>query len=122
MRISTNIVLFLVLMNATSGFLVATGVANDLGIAPLAGGSEQVESVNGAAKDVSPGGGAGGTLFGLFVSAAGTIKDILVMATVGGPLILANAGLPAALVGLLFAPMYVIVGADLLYAYTGRDV
>lgn len=122
MRISTNIVLFLIIMNATSGFLVATGVANDLGIAPLTGGGEQVESVNDAAEDPNPGGGGGGTLFGLFVSAAEVVKNVFVMATVGGPLMLLNAGMPPALVTFLFAPMYAIVGADTIYVYTGRDV
>jgi hypothetical protein len=124
MRKSTNIVMFLVLMNATALFLTASGVGADLGIAPQTGGGQGVESVNSALNpdNVNPGGGAGGTLFGLFTSAATIFKDVAVMATVGGPLMLANLGVPAFVVTFVFAPMYLIVGADALYLYTGRDV
>lgn len=122
MRKSMVIVIFLVMMNATSGFLAASGVAEDTNMAPQPGGSQQVADVSDAAEDVNPGGGAGATLFGLFVSAGSIVKDIFVMATIGGPVMLSNAGMPSWLVAFIFAPMYLIVGADTLYVYTGRSV
>lgn len=122
MRKSISIVIFLLLMNATSGFLVASGVAEDLNINAQTGAGEQVEYVNDAAQDPNPGGGAGATLFGLFVSAATIVKDITVMATIGGPLMLKNAGMPSWLVGFIFTPIYLIVGVDTLYVYTGRSL
>lgn len=122
MRKSISIVIFLVLMNSTAGFLAASGVAADLGISPQPGGGQQVDNVNSELENVNPGGGAGATLFGLFTSAATILKDVFVMVTVGGPLMLANLGVPAFVIGLVFAPMYIIVGADLIYVYTGRDV
>lgn len=122
MRKSTQIVMFLVMMNATAGFLTASGVAADLGISPQPGASVQVGEINDAAQQPNPGGGAGGTLFGLFVSVATIAKDIFVLATVGGPLMLSNLGIPGFIVGFIFAPIYLIVGADLLYIYSGRSI
>ena len=124
MRISTQIVVYLILMNATAGVLAASGVAADLGIGAQPGGGEQVGFVNDKASpdNINPGGGAGGTLFGLFTSVGATLKQVFVMATVGGPMMLSNLGVPVWLVTFIFAPVYLIAGADLLYVYSGRDV
>jgi hypothetical protein len=118
---STNIVIFLLLLNASAGLLTASGVAADWGIQPDPGGDQQASAVNSEAQGLSPGKGGTETLFGLFITAANTFKGIFGF-IFAGPLMLINLGLPSWLVTFVFAPQYVLVAVDLLYLFTGRDV
>jgi hypothetical protein len=119
MRISTQAVVFLVFLNAAAGVLTASGAAADMGVAPTPGGGEQVEQANNSAAQVSPGSGVGETLFALYVTATQTVVDIFGL-IFAGPTMLSNLGLPTWLVGFVFAPAYIIAGADIIFVLIGR--
>jgi len=119
MRYSTRIVIFLVLLNAAAGVMVQSGVANDWGISPTPGGGEAIEEANQTASEIKGSGGFGDTLFGAFAGAANAFGDIFGAAT-AGPTMLSNLGIPGWLVGFVFAPLYILIGIDLVFILTGR--
>lgn len=121
MRISTKLTVFLVLLNASAGLVTAMGVAGDMGVSPDVGGDQEVQAANETAGQVESGGGFGDTLFGVFASIFnlfGTVFNLVF----AGPTMLSNLGIPTPLVTFLFAPMYIIVAADLAYILSGRFI
>jgi hypothetical protein len=119
MRFSTRIVIFLLFLNAGAGLMVQSGVAADWGVDPNPGGDAELEKANATAAEIDPSGGLGDTLFGLYNSIAGTFQTVLETAT-AGPTMLNNLGVPGYLTAFLFAPLYLIVGIDVVYLLTQR--
>jgi hypothetical protein len=119
---TTNIVLALILLNAAASVGVASGVFADWGIQPDVGGDQLVNETNREAENLSPAGGGGLDLLKLFTQSAQSLRKWAALMLFGGPLMLSNMGIPGWLVGFVFAPAYLIVGADVYYALTGRRV
>jgi hypothetical protein len=118
---STNVLVVLVLVNASANFMVAAGIAADLGVNPSTGVNVQDD----VKRQVGPDGGnldpessvvqsAIGFGFAAFNFAIGLFQLIF-----QGPLMFAAFGVPEPLVGLIFAPMYVLVGFDAISAFAG---
>lgn len=122
MRKTTQVVLFLVCLNAAAGAIQVSGVDSQIGMAPEPGGDEHLEEANESATQFSPGNSGEGTLFGALTGIASALGNVFVLATVGGPLMFLNLGFPVWAVTFLFSPMYIIAALDIMYAISGRDI
>lgn len=121
MRLSTKLVTILILMNAFAGMFVASGLAADLHIEPQPGGDQQIDQVNQNASSVQPANGIGSTLFGLYTSVTNTLETVYNFVFFG-PVMLKNLGLPEFLTAFFNSVTTLVVGRDIIYALTGRDI
>lgn len=121
MRISTQILLFFIMMNAAANLLVVSGVASDWGIAPDVGGDDALIEAEQTAEEVQASRGTGSTLFTVFSLAADFVRSVYAV-VFAGPVMLENAGVPGWLTTFVAAPLQVIVSVDVLYALSGRDI
>lgn len=129
-RVTLYIAMFLLLMNTTAMAIDSSGASEDWGLSeaeydPTAGrpgAGAAIDAAESDSKDVTATGeGNAQTLFTLFISAVGSIDDILKLFVLGGPVMLYNLGFPDWLLTLIFAPAYVVVAADFVHLLTGRD-
>lgn len=121
-RVSLYVAMFLIWANLVSGAFATAGVCDswggcaDMGSDRLADqASEDAETVRATQESGSQ------TMFSLFTSLLSSLLSAAKMATIGGPLMFLNLGLPQWLVGFIFGPMYVIVAADVVTMLGGRD-
>lgn len=121
MRISTKLVIFLLLLDGAAFGMVASGVAADWGVHPQPGGDEQIEKTNQSASQLEAGGGLASTLFTMYTTLADTLNTIYKLAFLG-PDMLNNLGVPWFITDMFKGVITVIVGLDIYYALTGRDV
>lgn len=119
-RASMQIVIFLLLMTAASNAIVVSGVGDALGIAPTTGEQAAVTDAQAQADSFSPTQGSSETLFGLF-TAGGSVFSSIFQVALAAPLMFINLGVPTWLVTFIFAPMTVIVFADLFGIIAGRS-
>jgi hypothetical protein len=118
---STNILIILVLLNSSAVLVGTLPVSGDLGYQPSIGGSEEITKAQSAGQEIKSERSSLDQFVGGIIAAASTISTMLGV-VVAGPRMLINLGAPAALVTFLAAPMYVIVGLDLLQILSGRDI
>jgi len=119
---STNILIFLVALNASAVVVGAVGLGADLGYQPTIGGDAKIETANeSAANAEAQSDSAFDTFVGAVISAASTITTILGVVT-AGPQMLINLGVPAFIVLPLATPLYILVGIDILQIISGRDL
>jgi hypothetical protein len=119
MRISIQLVIFLLLLNGAAGAVTASGAGDALGINPSPGGDEQANSTVQNASNVEPGGGLGDTLFSLYTSVTRGLTGVITFVFYG-PVMLTNLGIPAWLTGMFSGALSIIVMTDTIYALTGR--
>ncbi len=119
-RASSQIVIFLLCLNAVAGLVTASGIGADLDIDPSLGADDKVEQTNQEANDFDPSSGLGSTLFALFVDIGDLFGSIFTLVFYG-PVMLSNIGIPIWLTTFPFAPAAFIVAKDIAYALTGRD-
>jgi len=110
MRLSVQLLLFLVFMNAFAGALTATPIGADLGVDPDPGGDEAIEDANNQSEEFQSSNGGGETLFGLYNALAGLLEGLL--NTLPAIAMLKNAGAPDFLVNYGFAGYSIILGLD----------
>lgn len=121
-RISTNILIILVLINGSIGIADASGLSEDAGVHLDTGVGDTLDkSIEHAKESFSPGSGGGETLYNLFWSAWNFFKTLIV-ATYSAPSLFINLGFPEWFVIPIFAPLYIIAVLDLIYAAAGRDL
>lgn len=119
---STNILIFLVALNASAVVLAGAGLTGDLGYQPTPGGDDRIEQANQTAGDIDANkGGAFDTFVGAVISAASTLTTVFGVVT-AGPQMLINLGAPAFVIYPLATPLYILVGVDLLQVISGRDL
>jgi len=118
---STNILIILVALNASAVLVGAIGLGADAGYEPTVGGNEQIEQANETAGDVEGSAGVIDSFVGAVLGAVGQLISIFDV-VVAGPAMLANLGVPAPLVALVSAPLYIVVGIDLLEVISGRNL
>jgi hypothetical protein len=121
MRKTTKLVVFLVMLHAAAAFLAASGVAADMGAMPDPGGGEKVDTATSEAESVKAEGGIADTLFALYTSVTSSIMGVL-RAAFALEIMLTNLGIPAYVTAFVAAPIPIIVGMDVVYALTGRDM
>lgn len=119
MRISTNIVLFMVLSSAFIGAFEAGGVWEDWGVDVDAGISDQIDETQDAFKRITTGSLGADTLIGVFLTVLNTLKLGYALVT-ALPTFMGNVGVPTIVTDILDAVVFIIIGRDILSAYAGR--
>lgn len=121
-RMSSAVLIFLLLLNGSAGILVASGLAADMQINPSPGMSEEMDNVVDSARSgFSPNAGIGDTLIAMFIAAI-SLVSVIVKGVFLAPEMFLNLGFPAWFVLPIFAPMYVVVVYDIIYVGTGRSM
>jgi len=118
---STNILIILVALNSAALLIGAVGVGEDIGYQPTVGGDSQIDQANSSADSVSSDRGAFDNFVGAVITAASTLMTIFGVVT-AGPRMIINLGVPGAIVVPLAAPLYILVGIDLLEIISGRSL
>lgn len=121
MRITMVIVLALILTSAFANALAASGFNDATGLDPEPGGEQHIEDTNETAASISGQNSGGGTLFGLFGAIASVFNNIVGI-VFAGPLMLYNIGVPEWILNFVFSVAAVLVGADVIYVWTGRSI
>jgi hypothetical protein len=117
---STNIVVFLVCLNAAAVMVGSTGFA-EVGAAPEVGGGDVIEDARDQGREISTDRSALDQFVSGIIAAASSVSIIFEVA-LAGPTLFLNLGVPAPLVTFVAAPLYVIVGLDVLQVLSGRDI
>lgn len=119
-RITTTLLVFLILANGTVTIMEGSGLSEDIGVDLAPGISDEVTQLTDKAKDgFSATEGLGDTLFTLF-SAAFTLVSIFMQSLWALPTMLLNIGFPGWIVGPIVAPLYIISTLEVMYVATGR--
>ncbi len=119
-RITSTLLIFLILTNGAVTVMEGSGLSDDLGVELAPGVDKAVDDVVKNAEDgFTASEGLGDTLFSLFAAAMGTFK-ILIEGVFSMPQMFLNLGFPGWIVWPLFAPVYVISTLEFIYAATGR--
>lgn len=115
---STNIVVFLVLVNSAAVLVGAVGIA-DVGAAPQIGQTSEITAAQDEAFSITTERSALDTFISGVIAAASSVQTIFEVA-VAGPTMLANLGVPGPIVVFLTAPLYILVALDILQVLSGR--
>lgn len=110
----TTLLIFFLFFNLFAAMLMSTGVAATIGVDTNIGGGEKVdqtlEKANGTVETGAP---TGSTLFGMYNVLAQGVQTIVGTVTAGHTM-LAQAGVPGAITGMLNALFGVIVVVDII--------
>lgn len=121
-RVTSTILVILILMNSSVTIMEGSGLADDLGVELAPGVGETMDDIVENAKDgFSVSGGLGNTLFSMFAAGIGVMR-LIVETTFAAPQMFLNLGFPSWFIVPIFAPVYVISLLELTYAATGRDL
>lgn len=119
-RITTSILVFMILLNGTVGIMAASGLSDDLGVDLAPGVSQTVEdAVDQFRQGFSPSSGLGETLFALFIGAI-RVFQIAVETVLAMPSMLINLGFPDWLVIPFSLPLYALSTLEIVAIATGR--
>lgn len=113
MRVSVQIVLFLIFFNAGAQMIISAGVAADLGIDPHVSESDELDQAEQEANNFDTGSGFGDTLFGMYNALADTVTTIL-NAIFPGLAMLKAAGVPGFFADFIFAGASLYSALDLI--------
>lgn len=120
-RITTTILIFMLLANGGVTIMTGSGLSEDLGVTLAPGVEKAMDDVlDNAKKGFSPNAAALETLYFLFVAGMSTF-NVLISGVFSLPSMFLNLGFPEWIVVPLFAPMYVISTLELIYMATGRS-
>lgn len=115
---STNIILFLILLNAAAGIVAATGPTN---VSPSAGGSDVIVSAQGEIIDREVNQPASEEIIGSFFG-VGKLLQSIDQILFAGPNMLQRLGMPALFVTGFKTAVIFIAGFDVAEAFTGRKL
>jgi|APHM01.1.fsa_nt_gi hypothetical protein len=118
---STNILIILVALNASAVLVGSIGLGAEAGYNPTVGGDDRIEEANQSASNVEGSGGVIDSFVGAVLNAASQLVTIFSV-VVAGPQMLLNLGVPGPIVALVAAPLYIVVGIDLLEVISGRQL
>lgn len=118
-RITTTILIVMILTNGGVAAMEGSGLSEDLGVTLSPGIDQTVEQVEQDTKRFQTSQGLGDTLFALFES-AGSVAEIVISGAFAVPGMLMNLGFPSYIVVPLFAPMYILGSLELVSIFTGR--
>ncbi|MDY6776035.1 MAG: hypothetical protein SV253_08185 [Halobacteria archaeon] len=112
------ILVLLIFLNGAAGFMAASGIADNLGVAPQPGGSGQIEEMNNDMKSFGSSTTDGEGFTGRVGGALSYVIDAFSV-LFAAPTMIANAGVPTYAVTFAFAPLYLLVGLDLISLFLG---
>jgi len=120
-RVTSTILIAIILMNGTVGIMASSGLEDDLGVELAPGVSDAVqESVDTAKSGLQADAGLGQTLISVVLSGLLLFKGIIV-GVFAAPTMFTNLGFPAWIVAPIAAPLYVVAALEFVYIATGRD-
>lgn len=117
---STNLLIILVLLNASAVMVGAIGM-DDIGYSPEIGGGDQIADAESEARSLSTERSALDQFVAGVIAAVDTVRTIFGV-VIAGPQMLANLGVPGPIVAFFAAPIYILVGLDLLQIISGRSI
>lgn len=115
---STNLVLFLVLLNVSAGIIA---VAAPVDVDPLVGGQTEIKDTAGTVEDRDVSRRGSGELIGSFLGLGSLIQDIGTIIFYG-PEMLRNLGAPGLIVTSFEVVLVFVLGFDVAEAITGRQL
>jgi len=121
-RITSTILVFMLLMNGTVTVMAGSGMTADLGVELAPGISDSMDNVtsemkNGFSPDVS----VVESLVSMLVAGMNLFK-VLVEGLYALPTAFLNLGFPEWIVYPLFAPAYLLSTLEIVFIATGRDM
>ncbi len=120
---STKIVIFLVLLNGSALLVGATGLGPALGVDPAIGGDEQISEAEESVEEIDQDRSQLDLFTGGLIEAVTVLTSIFAIIT-AGPQMLINLGGPMIEPFIIFlsAPLYLIIGLDILNALIGGGI
>jgi len=121
-RITTTLLVFLILSNGTVTIMEGSGLSDDLGVSLAPGVEQEVNNLTELASDgFQSSEGLGDTLFTLFAAAYSLIA-LFAQSAFAVPTMFLNLGFPAWFVVPLTGPLYLVSTLEVVYAATGRQM
>ena len=121
MRITTSVILFYLWFSAAGALMEAVGVAENMGLSTNWSVGDGLErSVDGLSA-ISGGGISVEALVGIYTLITGAVQTFIGGLSAGPRLMLA-AGVPMEIVVFLNAPVALLGGRMIIYAFSGRDL
>lgn len=119
MRKTTNVIVFAVFVTAGANMLEVSGVTAAMGlqIGVVGHFGDAIAALN----SIQPGTSVVDSLFSIYDAVANTFKGFAT-AAFAVPILLINIGIPAFIVVFITAPVGIVVGSDLVYVLSGRDL
>lgn len=120
-RVTTTILIVLVLMNGTVGIMASSGLSDDLGVDLAPGVSSSMDA---AVDEAKAGFSADASIIESTISlilSGVRLFQSLVSGVFAGPAMLINLGFPAWAVVPISAPLYIIAALEFIFIATGRD-
>lgn len=119
-RITTTLVVFLILSNGAVTVMEASGLSDDLGVQLAPGISERVDTITTEMRGgFQPGTGIVDSLLSLAIS-VGNLFLLLVESTYAIPTAMTNLGFPIWAVTAAFAPIYLLATLEMALVILGR--
>lgn len=122
MRLSTNVVMYIMILNAMTAGADAAGVWQDWGVEVDVGISEKIEETKSAFDTITSGGLGAQTLIGIYLTVV-NIAQLFFQLVTAFPAVVKNI-LPAGIgfiADIFTGVAYVIFGVDTVAAYSGRE-
>lgn len=119
-RVTVQLVMFLVILNAVAGVVTVSGLGAALDINPETGAEDRIQQSVDAADDIQPTRGITDTLFSMFVSVSQTFLVIVNLLTYGTTMVI-NLGMPAWIVRPFEGIVFILIAMDVMHMLTGRD-
>lgn len=121
-RITSTILVFMILINGGVTIMESSGLSDDLGVELAPGVSEAMDNVTERMKQgFQPNIGVVESLINLFLAGLG-IFQVVIEAVFAAPSMFMNLGFPDYIVSALFAPAYLISTLEMVFIATGRDL
>jgi hypothetical protein len=118
---ASQIVVVLVLLNASAAFAGSTAVGQDLGVQPTTGAEAEIQAANESIESNTFQQSSEDELIGSITgSVSGPIRQVFNL-VFAAPRMFINLGAPTGLVAVFAAPLYIVVGLNIFSILTGRD-
>lgn len=121
-RITSTILVFMLLINGGVTIMESSGLNEDLGVELAPGVSEAMDDVTDRMQEgFQPNIGVVESLINLFLAGLG-IFQVVIEGVFAAPSMFMNLGFPDYIVSALFAPAYLISTLEMVFIATGRDL
>lgn len=121
-RITSTILVFLILINGSVTVYEASGLAEDTGVSLAPGIDDRMDDVVTTMQEgFNPGTGVVESLLSVLV-AAGQLFLVVIEGITAAPAVFLNVGFPSWIVVPFFAPAYLLSTLELVFLLSGRDM
>lgn len=120
-RVTSSVIVFFMFFSAAANLLESTGTTDAMGVQTGVSAGAKLNEAAAAMSQVRGSAGTVESLFSIYTMVTSSMEAFAVGMS-AGPRLLSAAGVPSYIIVFLFAPAAVIVGLDILYALSGRDL